>query len=192
MQASIRRTSVTPAREAADFTFAVPTFAWVYRGGPSEHDRPVVWFQYAETRSGEIPRQLLHFKALCRSALWCAAATAARPRHKRAVAEHSRFGDLDVPKCIASTATLRKVLGLEKSGLEAAPEKRNLIRFCPVDWKASGGFEFLGFELRRGADAGESRRSKASNTAPPRRASKSGDASSANTEGGTLRQAECR
>jgi len=42
------------------------------------------------------------------------------------------------------------VLGrrLEKFGLEVAAEKTNLIRFSPVDWKASGAFEFLGFEFR--------------------------------------------
>jgi RNA-directed DNA polymerase len=45
-----------------------------------------------------------------------------------------------------------KVLGsrLEKFGLEVAAEKTNLIRFSPVNWKASGAFEFLGFEFRWG------------------------------------------
>ncbi len=33
------------------------SFMWVYCGGPN--DRPVVWFQYADTRSGEIPKQFL-------------------------------------------------------------------------------------------------------------------------------------
>jgi RNA-directed DNA polymerase len=44
------------------------------------------------------------------------------------------------------------VLGnrLGKFGLEVAAEKTNLIRFGPVDWKASGTFEFLGFEFRWG------------------------------------------
>jgi len=31
---------------------------WVYRGGPS--DQPVVWYQYAETRSGEVPIHFLY------------------------------------------------------------------------------------------------------------------------------------
>ena len=39
---------------------------------------------------------------------------------------------------------------LEKYGLEVAAEKTNLIRFSPAHWKASGAFEFLGFELRWG------------------------------------------
>jgi group II intron reverse transcriptase/maturase len=45
-----------------------------------------------------------------------------------------------------------EVLGsrLEKFGLEVAAEKTNLIRFSPVNWKASGAFEFLGFEFRWG------------------------------------------
>jgi len=44
------------------------------------------------------------------------------------------------------------VLGdrLGKFGLEVAAEKTNLIRFSPVDWKASGAFDFLGFEFRWG------------------------------------------
>ena len=44
------------------------------------------------------------------------------------------------------------VLGnrLAKFGLEVAAEKTNLIRFSPVNWKASGAFAFLGFEFRWG------------------------------------------
>lgn len=44
------------------------------------------------------------------------------------------------------------VLGnrLGKFGLEVAAEKTNLLRFSPINWKASGAFEFLGFEFRRG------------------------------------------
>lgn len=41
-----------PGREATQ-----QSFMWVYRGGPP--GRPIVWFQYAETRSAEIPRQFL-------------------------------------------------------------------------------------------------------------------------------------
>jgi hypothetical protein len=41
-----------PGREATQ-----QSFMWVYRGGPP--DRPVIWFQYAETRSGEVPRAFL-------------------------------------------------------------------------------------------------------------------------------------
>ena len=41
-----------PGREATQ-----QSFMWVYRGGPP--GRPAVWFQYAETRSGEVPRQFL-------------------------------------------------------------------------------------------------------------------------------------
>jgi len=38
-------------------TASQQSFMWVYRGGPP--DRPVIWFQYAETRSGEVPREFL-------------------------------------------------------------------------------------------------------------------------------------
>jgi len=41
-----------PGREATQ-----QSFMWVYRGGPS--GQPVLWFQYAETRSGEVPREFL-------------------------------------------------------------------------------------------------------------------------------------
>jgi hypothetical protein len=38
-----------------------------------------------------------------------------------------------------------------KAACEAfAAEKTNLIRFSPANWKASGAFEFLGFEFRWG------------------------------------------
>jgi len=39
---------------------------------------------------------------------------------------------------------------LNEFGLEVAEEKTNLMRFSPVHWKASGAFEFLGFEFRWG------------------------------------------
>ena len=41
-----------PGREAAQ-----QSFMWVYRGGPP--NQPVIWFQYAETRSGTVPRAFL-------------------------------------------------------------------------------------------------------------------------------------
>ena len=43
-----------------------------------------------------------------------------------------------------------RVLGnrLGTFGLEVAAKKTNLIRLSPTHWKASGAFEFLGFEFR--------------------------------------------
>jgi transposase len=41
-----------PGREATQHSYM-----WVYRGGRAE--KPVIWFQYAETRSGEVPREFL-------------------------------------------------------------------------------------------------------------------------------------
>ena len=41
-----------PGREATQ-----QSFMWVYRGGPP--NQPVIWFQYAETRSGTVPREFL-------------------------------------------------------------------------------------------------------------------------------------
>ncbi len=45
-----------------------------------------------------------------------------------------------------------RVLGerLGNFGLEVAAEKTNLLRFSPINWKASKAFEFLGFEFRWG------------------------------------------
>jgi len=43
---------------------------------------------------------------------------------------------------------------LGKFGLEVAAEKTNLIRFSAANWKASGTFEFLGFEFRWGLGRG--------------------------------------
>ncbi len=52
----------------------------------------------------------------------------------------------------ADAERLYRVLGtrLAKFGLEVAAEKTNLIRFSKENWKASGAFEFLGFEFRWG------------------------------------------
>ena len=41
-----------PGREATQ-----QSYMWVYRGGPPE--QPVIWFQYAQTRSGEVPGEFL-------------------------------------------------------------------------------------------------------------------------------------
>ena len=41
-----------PGREATQ-----QSYMWVYRGGPAE--KPVIWFQYAERRSGGVPREFL-------------------------------------------------------------------------------------------------------------------------------------
>jgi transposase len=37
------------------------SYMWVYGGGPP--DQPVVWFQYADTRSGDVPEEFLYPKA---------------------------------------------------------------------------------------------------------------------------------
>ncbi len=34
------------------------SYMWVYGGGPP--DKPVIWFQYADTRSGEVPEEFLY------------------------------------------------------------------------------------------------------------------------------------
>jgi RNA-directed DNA polymerase len=51
------------------------------------------------------------------------------------------------------------VLGdrLGKFGLEIAAEKTNLIRFSPLNWKASGAFEFLDLSFVGDLAAGASR-----------------------------------
>ncbi len=70
---------------------------------------------------------------------------------------------------------------LEKFGLEVAEEKTNLIRFSPVNWKASGASSSWASSFVGDAVAGASRRSSAErharNTVPPWRASRIGVAS---------------
>ena len=60
---------------------------------------------------------------------------------------------------------------LEQFGLEVAAEKTNLMRFSPINWKASGAFEFLGFEFRWGrgrwGKLWSSAERHARNTVPP-------------------------
>jgi RNA-directed DNA polymerase len=74
--------------------------------------------------------------------------------HSRGTAYLCRYADDFVCafELEADAERFYSVLGkrLGKFGLEVATEKTNLIRFSPVNWKASGAFEFLGFEFRWG------------------------------------------
>jgi len=75
-------------------------------------------------------------------------------RHCRGAAYLCRYADDFVCafELEADAERFYRVLGtrLAKFGLEVAAEKTNLIRFSPLNWKASGAFEFLGFEFRWG------------------------------------------
>jgi RNA-directed DNA polymerase len=55
-------------------------------------------------------------------------------------------------ECESDAERFYRALGvrMESFGLEVAEEKTSLLRFSPQDWKKSGTFEFLGFELRWG------------------------------------------
>jgi len=74
--------------------------------------------------------------------------------HCRGAAYLCRYADdfVCVFELEADAERFYKVLGerLGKFGLEVAAEKTNLLRFSPINWKASGTFEFLGFEFRWG------------------------------------------
>ena len=74
--------------------------------------------------------------------------------HCRGAAYLCRYADdfVCVFELEADAERFYKVLGerLGESGLEVAAEKTNLLRFSPINWKASGAFEFLGFEFRWG------------------------------------------
>ena len=74
--------------------------------------------------------------------------------HSRGAAYLCRYADDFVCafELEADAERFYKVLGkrLEKFGLEVAAEKTHLLRFSPINWKASGVFEFLGFEFRWG------------------------------------------
>jgi transposase len=45
------------------------SYMWVYGGGPP--DKPVVWYQYADTRSGEVPEAFLYPRAKRRQTVRC-------------------------------------------------------------------------------------------------------------------------
>ncbi len=75
-------------------------------------------------------------------------------RHCRGAAYLCRYADDFVCafQMEADAERFYNVLGkrLGKYGLEVATEKTNLLRFSSLNWKASGAFEFLGFEFRWG------------------------------------------
>jgi transposase len=132
-----------PGREATQ-----QSFMWVYCGGPS--DRAVIWFQYADTRSGEVPKQFLFadppnadshdppprlylisdgysaYPGLARQAgIRAHAACWAHVRRKFVEAAEARKHAGAAHQMVAMIA---KLYAIERQGRDATPERRRALR----------------------------------------------------------------
>jgi hypothetical protein len=117
---------------------------WVYGGGPP--DRPVIWYQYADSRSGDVPLDFLYpqegdspegvmylvsdgyegYKALSKQpAIEGHAACWAHVRRKFVDATHGRKNTAAAHQMVA---LIRKLYQVERSAREETPEARKAMR----------------------------------------------------------------
>jgi transposase len=120
------------------------SYMWVYGGGPP--DRPVIWYQYADTRSGEVPLAFLApqgdvssrgarylvtdgydgYNALSKTAgIQGHAACWAHVRRKFVEATHGRKHTAAAHQMVA---LIRKLYEVERAAKEEAPEARKVLR----------------------------------------------------------------
>ncbi len=119
---------------------------WVYGGGPP--DQPVIWYQYAETRGGEVPLEFLYtednnsysgalylvtdgyvgYTALSETPLILGhAACWAHVRRRFVEATHGRKNTAAAHQMVA---LIRKLYQVEKTVREKPPEERKTIRLA--------------------------------------------------------------
>lgn len=120
------------------------SYMWVYGGGPP--DRPVVWYQYASTRSGDVPLDFLYpegeapvekamylmtdgyegYNALSKlPGILGHAACWAHVRRKFVEATHGRKNTAAAHQMVA---LIRKLYLVERATVEEMPEARQAIR----------------------------------------------------------------
>lgn len=120
------------------------SYMWVYGGGPP--DKPVVWYQYADTRSGDVPEEFLYPKGedpteiamylitdgyggynglpqkpgiLGHAACW------AHVRRRFVDATHGRKNTAAAHQMVA---LIRKLYQIERTAMEKTSEERKAIR----------------------------------------------------------------
>ena len=119
---------------------------WVYGGGPP--DKPVIWYQYAETRGGEVPLEFLYaednnsysdalylvtdgyegYNALARASIILGhAACWAHVRRRFVEATHGRKNTAAAHQMVA---LIRKLYQVERTAREKTPEERKTIRLA--------------------------------------------------------------
>lgn len=120
------------------------SYMWVYKGGPP--DKPVVWFQYADSRRGDVPETFLFpkeegppassmylvtdgytgYSALSQShGILGHAACWAHVRRRFVEATHGRKNTAAAHQMVA---LIRKLYGIEAAAKEMSPEERNALR----------------------------------------------------------------
>ena len=128
-----------PGRENSQLSYM-----WIYGGGPP--DKPVVWFQYADTRSGAVPEDFLFpkgeerpdgalylvtdgysgYNALAKHpTLLGHAACWAHVRRKFVEATHGRKNSAAAHQMVA---LIRRLYQIERTAKEKAPEERKRLR----------------------------------------------------------------
>ncbi len=120
------------------------SYMWVYGGGPP--DKPVIWYQYADTRSGDVPLKFLHsqednsldgetylvtdgydgYNALARTpGILGHAVCWAHVRRRFVEATHGRKNTAAAHQMVA---LIRKLYLVERIAGDKTPEKRKAIR----------------------------------------------------------------
>ena len=120
------------------------SYMWVYGGGPP--DKPVIWYQYADTRSGDVPLAFLYpqeenspdvamylvtdgyegYNALSKTpGILGHAACWAHVRRRFIEATHGRKNTAAAHQMVA---LIRKLYQVERTVRDEAPEKRKVIR----------------------------------------------------------------
>jgi transposase len=120
------------------------SYMWVYGGGPP--DKPVIWYQYADTRSGDVPLEFMHsqekdslggkmylvtdgydgYNPLSRTpGILGHAACWAHVRRRFVEATHGRKNTAAAHQMVA---LIRKLYQVEKIAREKTPAERKAIR----------------------------------------------------------------
>ncbi len=120
------------------------SYMWVYGGGPQ--DKPVIWYQYADTRSGDVPVEFLYsqeadfregsmylvtdgydgYNALSKAlGILGHAACWAHVRRKFVEATHGRKNTAAAHQMVA---LIRKLYQVERAARDMTPEERKSIR----------------------------------------------------------------
>ena len=125
------------------------SYMWVYGGGPP--DKPVIWYQYADTRSGDVPEEFLYpkgedppggamylvtdgydgYNALSKApGILGHAACWAHVRRRFVEATHGRKNTAAAHQMVA---LIRKLYQVERTARGRPPEERKAIRLAQAE-----------------------------------------------------------
>jgi transposase len=125
------------------------SYMWVYGGGPP--DKPAIWYQYADTRSGDVPEDFLYpkeedppdgamylvtdgydgYNALSKApGILGHAACWAHVRRRFVEATHGRKNTAAAHQMVA---LIRKLYQVERTAREVSPQERKAIRLAQAE-----------------------------------------------------------